>query len=135
VNEIPLAVGSSVTLLPGLPGSAADADFGELLPETAREFTAALESVGLRVTIARPEATSVAVRGELILPIIEFASGVAVGAVGQLVADGIIALVKKLKRPPAKVRIRVIVKRGDEPVTIDIEGNLSHVVETLRELE
>jgi hypothetical protein len=121
-----------VTIVAGVPG--AGADIGAVLPSTAHELAAALESRGVAVTMPGNSLEPIELRGDLLLPILEFASGVATGALGQLVADAVNDLVHRRKPPPNRVHLQVVTTRDGQRVTLDLEGSSDEVARALREL-
>jgi hypothetical protein len=122
-----------VSILPGVPGIGAE--IGAFLPSSAQELAEALESRGVMVVMPSDSVESIELRGDLLLPILEFASGVATGALGQLVADAVSDLVRRRKPPPTRVHLRVLTEEDGDRVTLDIEGSGAQVVRALRDLQ
>lgn len=73
-------------------------------------------------------------RGDLVLPILAFISGVSTAALGQLVAEAIMSLVRDRKDPISNVTLRIEREKLGERVLLDIEGSPDAVVAALRSL-
>lgn len=124
-----------VTIRPGLPGQAAGHDRSEV-PSTIEDCVQTLTDLGAQVSLEDPGAEVVTLRsGDLWLPILVFGSQVAAGALGQLVASLVEALISRAPSEPSVVRVRVERFQQAEPAVVDIEGSPEHVTQILRDLE
>jgi hypothetical protein len=128
-RHVPLGL----TILPGVPGMGDEV--GPFLPSSAEELAEALESRGVAVAMPSGSLEPIELRGDLLLPILEFASGVATGALGQLVADAVTDLVHRRKPSASRVRLRILTMRDGRRVAMDMEGSCDEVVRALRELQ
>ena len=122
-----------IIILPGIPGMGAP-DLGAVLPASAQELAEALRARGVTVVMPSESLEAIELRGDLLFPILEFVSGVATGALGQLVADAVGDLVRRRKPSPTRVHIRVLAEEDGKRVTLDMQGSGDQVVEALREL-
>ncbi len=113
--------------IPGLP---------TVLPVWAPELVAALTEAGAEVTVGEPDRIVEEQRAlELWLPVLEVASGLAIGAAGSLLANAIERFVRGRTVAPDQLHVRIHLRNGDDERVIELSGTPDDVGSALRSFD
>jgi hypothetical protein len=134
-----------VQLRPGIPGLQVDPT-STVYPPLTDEFATILHDLGCDVqfTVGAAERQTTSLRaGEIWVPVLQVSETVVLGLVGSLVAEAITRLIDRVRRSKqaggtdSDLDVHVLIRRGPdggEVKWIDLHGDASKVVESLRTL-
>ena len=87
------------------------------------------------MSVPEPDRELVTLRGDLLIPILEFVGGVASGALGQMVADSITDLLDRRKQRPDRMEVEIQRKTKGKKEVLHIVGEVDDVLKAIRKLD